>query len=75
VRLGEQPAGALTDSVDRAAETLTANSSERNSLMSRREIRLRAVNATTAACKAGSNVDSPTVPSLARVRLAHPGHR
>ena len=30
--------------------------------MSRREIRLRAVNATTAACNPGPNADSPIVP-------------
>ncbi len=43
--------------------------------MSLREIRLRAVTATTAACKTGPNADSPTIPSLARVRLWHPGQR
>jgi hypothetical protein len=43
--------------------------------MSRREIRFRAVNATTAACRPGPNADSLIVPSVARVRSRHPGHR
>jgi len=76
VRAGEQPLVRWQDRIDRADRDPDPNSSQSSSLISRREIRLRAVNATPP--RPPTPARTPTrrpVPSVARSVARTPGKR
>ena len=70
VRAGERVRRALADRVDRADRETDPEQVEASSIIPRREIRLRAVNVTNAACKFGPNADPPIPAGSPAVVLA-----